>query len=209
VRQVIVDGMNTFIVVANLVLVAMTLVVIWYARATVIEGRRATAAAETTVTKAGEIVNAVRDLVAVASETAATSEAAAEASRQAVQASKELLVHARATYEADERHRLRQQLLAIGSLVASVISEAEKARQLEAVAVAPSRAWQSPRQDLLGQLLAGTDYPLPKCLALVGACRAPHEVLAMAYDARAEVTAVLTASVIPEEQLLPTLLPTR
>jgi hypothetical protein len=207
VRRVIVDDMNAFIVGANIVLVALTLVVILYARATVKESQGATTAAETTVTKAGEIVNAVRDLLAVARETAATSEAATEASRQAVQASNELLVHARTTYEADERHRLRQQLLAIGGVVAAVISEAENARQLEAVA--PSRVWQSPRQDLLGQLLAGTDFPLPKCPAVVAARRAPHEVLAMAYDARAEVTAALAASVSPGEQLLPALLPGR
>jgi hypothetical protein len=201
---VIVDDMNAFIVVANIVLVVLTLVVVVYARVTVRESRKATTAAETTVTKTEEIVNTVRDLLVVARDTAAASEAAAEASRQAVQASKELIIHARATYEADERHRLQLQLHAIGNIVAALITEAEDARQLEAVK--PGGVWQSRRQDLLGQLLAGLDFSMPKCAALVGAYRAPHEVLALAYDARQEVTAALMASASPIKPLLPALL---
>jgi hypothetical protein len=195
--------MNAFIVVANIILVVLTLVVVVYARATVKESHRATTAAETTVTKTAEIVSAVRDLLVVAKDTAAASETAAEASRQAVQASQELIMHARTTYEADERHRFRLQLRAIGDVVAALIDEAQKAKVYEAAWAITATTWTSPRQDLLGQLLAGTDFSMPKCAALVGARRTAHEVLSLAYDAREEVTAALLASVGASKSLLP------
>jgi hypothetical protein len=58
--------MAVFNVVINVVLVAATLAVIWFASLAVRESRKATSAAEKTVTKAGEIVDAVRDLLAAA-----------------------------------------------------------------------------------------------------------------------------------------------
>jgi hypothetical protein len=72
-------------VLANIELVAATLVVIWYGRQAVRESSKATTAAEKTVTKAGEIVGAVRDLLAVAQRTAASSDAAAGAAKQTME----------------------------------------------------------------------------------------------------------------------------
>jgi Tfp pilus assembly protein PilX len=177
--------MNAFLVVVNVVLLVLTLIVILYARATVNESRRATGAAEETVTKAGEIVGAVRDLLVVARDTASSSETAAVASGQAVEVSRELITQTRAAYEADQLHRRLGRLRAVAGTVANVITEAEHAVQVDVLA--PKSAWQSAHQELLGYLLVGLDDQMPKCAALVLARRAPHEVLAAAYEARAEV----------------------
>jgi len=87
--------MNVFIV-ANAVLVGLTLVVILFAKQAVTESRKATKAARDTA-------SALENLLAVAQDTAASSESAAVAARETVSA-------ARAARTADERDRKVQRL---------------------------------------------------------------------------------------------------
>jgi hypothetical protein len=88
-------------------------------------------AADKTVTKAGEIVAGVRDLLTVARDTASSSEAAAEAAQLTVQTARELVTHARETVEvaraareADDLARLERQLREIGELAERAFNKA-------------------------------------------------------------------------------------
>jgi hypothetical protein len=172
----------------NIVLVAMTLVVIWYARATVIESRKATAAAEKTVRKAGEIVGAVRDLLEVARETASSSSAAAEASGQAVEAGLELVrvtretvELAKAAREAEERALLERRLRDIGELVERAFAKAAAEDGAR-----PMAGWRCVEQQYIEVALVGVGVELPECHTLAGSSQA-GSVLADAVDARREI----------------------
>jgi len=166
--------MAVFNIVINVVLVVATLVVIWFARQTVTESRKATEAASDTV-------GAVRDLLTVAQGTAASSEAAAEAARQTVET-------ARAAHQVDERDRLVRQLRDIGQLVESAgykASAEEESRQGPA-----RRDWLCVDQQYIAVALAWLGVELPQCDALAGA-RTAFAVKTYAANARSEITAEL------------------
>jgi hypothetical protein len=159
-----------------------------YARATVIESRKATAAAEKTVRKAGEIVGAVRDLLEVAWETASSSSAAAEASGQAVEAGLELVrvtretvELAKAAREAEERALLERRLRDIGELVERAFAKAAAEDGAR-----PMAGWRCVEQQYIEVALVGVGVELPECHTLAGSSQA-GSVLADPVDARREI----------------------
>jgi hypothetical protein len=159
-------GMNVFIIVANAILIALTLAVIVFAKQTVTESRKATRAARDTV-------SALENLLAVALHTAASSEAAAKAARETVQA-------ATAGRAADERDRKVRRLRQIAELVERIFEKA-------AAADGRTRpAWRCMEQRELPPLLVGVEPPLPKSDHLAGSSQA-GSVFAAAFDAREEI----------------------
>jgi hypothetical protein len=152
--------MDVFGAVVNIVLVAATLAVIWYARETVRESRRATTAAENTVKQAGEIVAAVRELVRVTRETVDV---------------------ARAAREADERARLERQLRDLGELAERAFTKAAAEDGAR-----PMAGWRCVEQQYIAVALVGVGVELPKCHTLAGSSQA-GSVLAAAVDARHEI----------------------
>ena len=158
--------MNVFIIAANAVLVALTLFVIVFARQTVMESRKATKAAQDTV-------SALENLLGVARDTAASSEAAAVAARETVEA-------ARGARAADERDRKVQRLRQIAELVERIFERA-------AAADGRTRpAWRCMEQRDLPPLLVGVEPPLAKCDHLAGSGQAGL-VFAAASEARNEL----------------------
>jgi hypothetical protein len=105
--------MNVFIIVANAILVGLTLVVILFAKQTVTESRSTTKAARDTAT-------ALEALLTVARETATSSESAAVAARETVSA-------ATAARAAAERDRKAQRLRHIAKLVEQIFEKAAAA----------------------------------------------------------------------------------
>jgi hypothetical protein len=158
--------MSVFNVVINVVLVGTTLVVIWYARETVGESRKATKAARDTVA-------AVEALLAVVRDTATSSQGAADAARQTVEA-------ARAAHEADERDRKVRRLREIGELVERTFEKAAAEAQYR------RPAWRCIEQRELLPLLVGMEPPLPKCHHLAGESQAA-QVFAAAQNAHEEI----------------------
>ncbi len=154
----------------NFVLVALTLVVIWYARKAVRESREATEASRETVT-------AVRTLLAVAQDTASSSQAAAEAARQTVEVAK-------VAREGDERARLERQLRDIGELAEQAFwkAAAEDGRR--------PTAWRCVEQQYIAVALMGVGVELPKCRNLAGSSQA-GSVMGAAVGARDEIAAEL------------------
>ena len=162
--------MNVFNVIINVALVVTTLAVIWYARQTVEESRKATKAAQETVT-------AVEALLGVAQDTAASSQAAANAARQTVET-------ATAAHRADERGRSVPRLREIGELVERTFEKAAAAAEYR------RPAWRCIEQRELLPLLVGVEPPLPKCHHLAGESQAA-QVFAAATDAREEIAEAL------------------
>jgi hypothetical protein len=158
--------MNVFIIVANAVLVALTLVVIVFARQTVTESRKVTESAQETVT-------ALKNLLAVGRDTAGSSEKAAVAARETVEAA----MVARA---ADEHDRRVQRLRRIAELVERIFEQA-------AAADGRTRpAWRCMEQRELPPLLVSVEPSLPKCDQLAGSSQAGL-VFAAAVEARDEI----------------------
>jgi hypothetical protein len=168
-----VDVLGTVI---NCVLVVLTFAVVWFAWQTVRESRKATTAAQETVTAVGK-------LLAVAQETAASSAASVEAARQTVEIARE-------ARQADERHRQLEQLRVVGRTVQRIkLGALEAMRLRESVGQLADPRWRSADQNALGILLVGVEPPLPECKALVGESQA-GQVLAKAAAAEAELEAV-------------------
>src|SRR5262249_27181780 len=127
--------MNVFIIIANAILIVLTLVVIMVAKQTVAESRNATDAARDTVP-------ALKNPLAVGRDTAASSEAAVVAARETATA-------ARAARTADERDRKVQRLRRIAELVERIFEKA-------AAADGRTRpAWRCMEQRELPPLLVG------------------------------------------------------
>ncbi len=102
--------MNVFIIVANAILVGLTLVVILSAKQTVTESRNTTKAARDTA-------SALEPLLTVARDTATSSESAAVAARETVSAAR----------AAAERDRKAQRLRHIAKLVEQIFEKAAAA----------------------------------------------------------------------------------
>jgi len=162
--------MNVFIIVANAVLIALTLAVIVFAKLTVTESRKATTAVRDTV-------SALENLLSVAQDTTASSESAAVAARQTVEA-------ARAARAADEHDRRVQRLRQIAELVERIFEKAAAADERTRT------AWRCMEQRELPPLLVGVEPPLPKCDHLAGSSQA-GSVFAAAVDARDEIAVQL------------------
>ena len=185
--------MNVFIVVVNVVLVAATLVVIWYARATVKEGHKATDAARETVDKSAEIVSGIADLLKVAEATAAASAEAAASAGQTVAAAQDLVVAARETIEvaraahvADERDRKVRQLRDVGALAETLFWKAAH----ESGYQSRTGGWRVMEHNYLQQALVGLEGELPKCVELTQANLA-ESAMGIASQARYEVEQAL------------------
>src|SRR5579859_581445 len=146
----ILGGVDVLGTVINCVLVVLTFAVVWFARQTVRESRKATTAAQETVTAVGK-------LLAVAQETAASSAASVETARQTVEI-------ARAARQADERHRQLEQLREVGRTVQRIkLGALEAMRLRESVGQLGDSRWRSADQNALGILLVGVEPPLPEC----------------------------------------------
>jgi hypothetical protein len=163
--------MNVFIIVANAILIMLTLVVIVFAKQTVSESRNATKAERDTV-------SALEGLLAIAQDTAASSRAAAVAARETVEA-------ARAARTADEHDRKVQRLRQIAELVERIFENAAAADERT------RPAWRCMEQRELPPLLVGAELPLPKCDHLAGSSQAGL-VFAAAVEARDEIAGQLT-----------------
>jgi pyruvate/2-oxoglutarate dehydrogenase complex dihydrolipoamide acyltransferase (E2) component len=179
----IVDGMDVFGFVVNVVLVGLTALVILFARQTVTESRKATKAAQDTVT-------AVGDLLAVARSTAAASEAAATAARQTVAAAQELVTAtgqmiqvARAARAADERDRQVRQVRGIGRLAEELFWKAAAETDWQG----RTAGWRVMEHNYLQQALVGLEDTLPNCVMLTQANLAAS-AMGTASQARYEVT---------------------
>ena len=159
--------MNVFIIVANAVLIGLTLVVIVFARQTVAESRKPPRQCRTRPQCSGSLLTLARD-------TAASSEAAAVAARETVEA-------ARTARAADERDRKVQRLRQIAELVERIFEKA-------AAADGRTRpAWRCIEQRELPPLLVGVEPPLPETDHLAGSSHA-GQVFAAAVTARDEIT---------------------
>ncbi len=158
--------MNVFIIVANAILVGLTLVVILFAKQTVTERRNTTKAARDTT-------SAPEALLTVARDTATSSGSAAVAARETVSAST-------AARAAAERDRKAQRLRHIAELVEQIFEKA-------AAADGRTRpAWRCIEQRELPPLLVSAELPLPKCDHLAGSSQVGL-VFAAAVDARTEI----------------------
>lgn len=162
--------MTVFNVVINVALVVTTLVVIWYARETVKESRKATKAAQDTVT-------AMQTLLATARDTATSSQAAAVAAQQTVEA-------AVSAHDADERDRMVRRLREIAELVERTFEKAAAQAQYR------RPAWRCIEQREIMPLLVGVESPLPKCHRLAGESQA-EQVFTAATEAREEIAEAL------------------
>ena len=105
--------MNVFIIVANAILVGLTLVVILFAKQTVTESRNTTKAARDTA-------SVLEALLTVARDTATSSESAAVAARERVSA-------AAAARAADERDRKAHRLRHTAELIEQIFEKAAAA----------------------------------------------------------------------------------
>jgi len=184
----IVVHMTVFTIVINVVLVAATLVVIWYAKNTVTESRKATDAARATVA-------AVEALQKVAKAQLSAADAAAQAAENAVTSLDDVssrllevaqLTHAaveaaKAAHEADERDREIRRLREIGELVERIFEKAADETGYHSVG-----GWRCMEQRELPPLLVGVDPPLPVCDKLAGDNQA-RQVFGSAQDARREI----------------------
>jgi hypothetical protein len=157
---------NLLNTILTIVLVAATLVTVWFARQAASDGHEAAAAAKDTVTKAGEI---------------------AEATRATVSELRGVAEHARATVElareaaaADERDRKMRQLRDIAGLVETIFWKAA-----DRAGRAPTQ-WRCPEQNELGAVVSTYGEPLPVSLTLSGDSGA-DAVMGTAAQARQEI----------------------
>jgi hypothetical protein len=178
--------------IINLVLIALTLLVIWYARQTVQESKKATEAARETVV-------AVKDLLGVAQETATSSGAAAEGARQTVEAARELITvtqdlvavtqetieTAKAARRAEERAQLERRLRDMGELAESAFWKAAAEEGYQ-----PLAGWRCIEQQYIATALVGVEIELPECHILAGSSQA-GVVMRDARDAVNEIATKL------------------
>jgi hypothetical protein len=194
------SDVNNLVLVLTGVLVVLTGVVTWFARQTVQESQKATAAIRETITEsrksaeaARETVTALKELLTVAHDTAVSSAESVRAAQQTVSAAHDLVMAtrttiniARAAHEADEHDRKVRQLRDIGQLAEALFWKAaeESGRQ------SPSGGWRVVEHNYLSQALVGLTDELPKSAALTQAALA-ETAMGMAAEARIEVTQAL------------------
>jgi hypothetical protein len=200
-------------IVINAALLVLTAVVVLFARQTVTESRKATNAAQDTVSAVAKLLAAAEASAQAARETIEEGERTTRAVQDTVAALGKLVISSRYTaiasedaaiglrntvhyirdgLEADKRYRQLEQLREIGRSVQRILLSALQASDPSAIAQVPNleRApRRSAEQNVLGILLVGVDPPLPKCKALVGANQA-SEVAAAAREADSELAAV-------------------
>jgi hypothetical protein len=191
---------NNLLLALTGVLVVLTAVVTWFARQTVRESRKATAAVRETVSEstrgveaARETIAAIKELLTVARDTAVSSAGSVEAAQQTVVAAHELVVAARTTVDvgraahaADEHDRKVRQLRDIGQLAEALFWKAARDSGWES----RTGGWRVVEHNYLSQALVGLTDELPKCVALTQANLA-DTAMRMAADARIEITQAL------------------
>jgi hypothetical protein len=176
--------MDVLGLVINVVLVVLTLVVIWYARRTVMESRRATEAARGTITAVKSLLSVARDQALSAAAAARATSETVDALQDVVRAARETVDVAALTHQADERDREIRRLRDIGELVERIFEKSA------AAAGARRPTWRCIEQRELPPLLVGAVPAMPKCNHLAGESQAPS-VMTAAVAARDEVTARL------------------
>jgi hypothetical protein len=159
--------MDVFGTVVNAVLVVLTLAVILFAKQAVTESRKATKAAQDTV-------SAVKDLLSVSRTMALSADQSAEAASRTVRASEELVEHTRETLDiarvarmADEHNRQVRRLWDIAEVVERAFEKAAAEADYR-----PQTGWSCTEQRELAPLIVGVTPPLEKCRALAGASQA-------------------------------------
>jgi hypothetical protein len=191
---------NNLLLALTAVLVVLTAVVTWFARQTVQESRKATAAIKETVSEstrgaeaARETVAALQELLTVARDTAVSSAESVKAAQQTVTAAYELVMAARTTvdvgraaHEADEHDRKVRQLRDIGQLAEALFWKAARDSGWES----RTGGWRVVEHNYLDQALVGLADELPRCAALTQANLAEN-ALGMAAEARIEITQAL------------------
>lgn len=178
------DIMDMVSLVINVTLVALTLIVIWYARGAVTESRRATEAAKETITAIESLLGVARDQAFSAAEAARATSETVNAVEDVVRAARETVDIAGLSHLADERDREIRRVRDIGELVERIFEKAA------AAAGATRPAWRCIEQRELPPLLVGVVPPMTQCDYLAGESHA-ESVMTAAVAARDEVTARL------------------